>query len=128
MCKGVREWLRGFCGGGEGLLRGMVVLGRRMRREGCSGFRKVGKVMRDGVETKLRGWLFDIGRAAWNGSLTLLLSPREANIDRFPVSHRAPGAAFSMDLIPSLPREEREELIDKYFDEDEMIRERVKSG
>ena len=50
----------------------------------------------------------------------------EAYIERYPATHRATGAAFVVDKIPSLTREQREELIDRYFDEDEKVREEAK--
>ena len=50
----------------------------------------------------------------------------DTNLQRYPPSHQGAGAAFSMDKLPSLPRTERERLIDKYFDEDAEVREAAK--
>jgi len=48
------------------------------------------------------------------------------NLQRYPASHRDAGAAFLVDRILPLPQPQRDILIDKYFDEDEKVREEAR--
>lgn len=51
----------------------------------------------------------------------------DANLERFPDTHRLPGAAFEVDRILPIPQSEREKIIDRYFEQDSEIQEEAKN-
>lgn len=51
----------------------------------------------------------------------------DANLERFPNTHRSPGDAFEVDRIMPIPKVERERLIDQYFEQDTEIQEQAKN-
>ena len=50
-----------------------------------------------------------------------------ANLERFPTTHRSLGAAFEVDRILPIPQIERGKLIDRYFEQDAEIQEEAKN-